>query len=447
MTNRKLPMAQPSDLSQHGLRKRAEGFIHTESSAREGDLKELSAETMQKMLHELQVHQIELEMQNEELRQTQAKLDAARARYFDLYDLAPVGYCTVSEQGLILEMNFTAASLLNMARSDVVNKPIRRLIAKTGQDLYYSCRKALFESGLPQECELQLVRRDSAVFWAHLQICLALDADRGQVQRLVLNDISARKAIDADLAEKNQELLLARSVAEKASLAKSDFLSNMSHELRSPLNAILGFAQLLELGEPMPTATQRNNVDQILRAGWYLLDLIAEMLDLTAIETGRLKLQSEPVSLSEVLLSSQARVAPAALARNIHMQCEQPHETLKVLVDRSRLHQVLVHLLSNAVQYNRPGGSLEVSCSVEEGRRVRVSVIDSGYGLSADKISHLFQPFNRLGRESNSNEGTGVGLALSKRLMELMGGTIGARSTIGVGSVFWVEMPLSDSPS
>ena len=438
-------MAQPIDLSLHGLRKRAEGFIQTESSPREADLQGLSAETMRKMLHELQVHQVELEMQNEELRQTQVKLDATRARYFDLYDLAPVGYCTVSEKGLVLEINFTAASLLNMARSDVVNKPMSRLIVNLGQDVYYTCRKALFESGLPQECELRLVRRDSAVFWAHLQISLAQDTDHGTVQRLVLTDISARKAMDAALVEKNQELLLARTVAEKASLAKSDFLSNMSHELRSPLNAILGFAQLLELGDPTPTATQKNNIDQILRAGWYLLDLIAEMLDLTAIETGRLKLQSEPVALSDVLRSSQARVAPAAEARNIQMQCELPFETLRVVADRSRLHQVLVHLLSNAIQYNRPGGSLDVSCSVEAGQRVRVSVIDSGYGLSADKISHLFQPFNRLGRESGSNEGTGVGLALSKRLMELMGGTIGARSTIGVGSVFWVEMALSDS--
>ncbi len=439
-------MAPHSDQALDRLRERAEGFVESGPHPRAADLKELSVEAMRQMLHELQVHQVELEMQNEELRQTQAKLDAARARYFDLYDLAPVGYFTVSEQGQILEVNFTAASLLNMARSDVVNKPMSRLIVKTGQDTYYTCRKALFESGLPQECELQLVRRDSAVFWAHLQLCLALDADRGQVQRLVLTDISGRKAVEAALAEKTQELLLARTVAEKANLAKSDFLSNMSHELRSPLNAILGFAQLLELGDPTPTAAQKSNIDQILRAGWYLLDLIGEMLDLTAIETGRLKLESEPVALADVLRSSQARVAPAAQARNIHMRCDLPLEILKVVADRSRLHQVLVHLLSNAIQYNHPGGSLEVSCSVEAGLRVRVSVVDSGYGLSADKISHLFQPFNRLGRESDTSEGTGVGLALSKRLMELMGGTIGARSTIGVGSVFWVEMPLSDSP-
>ncbi|MES2583090.1 MAG: PAS domain-containing sensor histidine kinase [Pseudomonadota bacterium] len=439
-------MAPHSERPRHGLRERAEDLIHAKASPTPTHLQELSAEAMRHMLHELQVHQVELEMQNDELRQTQAALDAARARYFDLYDLAPVGYCTISEQGLVLEVNFTAAALLNMARSDVVNKPMSSLIARSDQDTYYTCRKALFESGLPQGCELQLVRRDSAVFWAHVQISLAHEADHAPVQRLVLTDISARKAMDAILLEKNQALQVAQAVAEKASLAKSDFLSNMSHELRSPLNAILGFAQLMDLGDPAPTATQKSSIDRILRAGWYLLDLIGEILDLTAIESGRLQLQSEPVALCEVLTSSQASVAPAAQARNIRMVCEQPHGALKVSADKSRLHQVLVHLLSNAIQYNRTGGTVEVSCSVQADQRIRVSVIDGGYGLSADKISHLFQPFNRLGRDSGSDEGTGVGLALSKRLVELMGGTISARSTIGVGSVFWIELAHAGTP-
>ncbi len=435
-------MPPHSDLSLPGLRKRAEGLAQGKASLTPAHLDALSVETMQAMLHELQVHQIELEMQNEELLRTQTELEAARARYFDLYDLAPVGYCTVSEQGLIQEVNFTAASLLNLARSDIVSKPMSRLIATAGQDAYYQCRKVLFESGQPQDCELQMFRRDGAVFWAHVQISLAQGTNGAPVQRLVLTDIGARKALDAALLEKNQELQLARTVAEKASLAKTDFLAHMSHELRSPLNAILGFAQLMDQADPAPTAAQKSSIDQILRAGWSLLDLISGILDLTAIESGRLRLQAEPVALVDVLRSSQECVAAAARARNVRMQFEQPDASLIVLADRARLQQVMAHLLSNGIKYNRLGGTLQVSCSWAADQRVRVSISDSGYGLTTNKIAGLFQPFNPLGRDSVAEEGMGLGLALSKRLVEWMGGAMGVHSTVGVGSVFWIELNL-----
>jgi len=411
-----------------------------------GNHDSLSPEGMRRTLHELQVHQIELEMQNEELRQTQIELDTARARYFDLYDLAPVGYCTVSERGIVLEANFTAASLLDMVRSELVNKPISRVIAKSDQDVYYRCRKTLFETGAAQDCELQMQKRNGTAFWVHMRVSLAQDSRGAPVQRMVISDITQRKQLDNVMLAKNQELEAARVMAERANRAKTDFLSNMTHELRSPLNAILGFAQLMEVGTPAPSPAQTTHIKQILRAGWYLLDLVGEILDLNSIESGRLTLVLEPIPLSGVLLDSRNSISLAAQKAGIQMHFGQVQAALHVHADRARLQQVMAHLLSNAIKYNRTGGTVEVTCSVEPDQRVRIGVQDTGFGLSADKIAHLFQPFNRLGRETSAEEGTGVGLALSKRLVELMGGSIGAHSTIGVGSTFWIELNLSDTP-
>lgn len=433
--------------SLQALRARAEDSVQAHSAlALPGDL---SPEPMRQALHELQVHQIELEMQNEELRRTQSELDAARIRYFDLYDMAPVAYCSVSENGFILEANFTAASLLDVVRSDLVNKPVSRFIVKADQDIYYHCRKRLFESGLPQDCELRMFRRDGTLFWAHMRLTatadLAVSVTPGlPVERLVLSDISDRKRLDAALQQKNQDLEAARAAADRASQAKSDFLSNMTHELRSPLNSILGFAQLLDMGVPPPSTAQKSSIDQILRAGWYLLDLIGEILDLTSIESGQLKLVLEPVALDDVLEACRLAVLVQAQKKGIHMDVKPVGDAMLVAVDRSRLQQIVLHLLRNAIQYNRVNGTLEVSCIAVADQRVRIRVCDSGEGLTAAKLAGLFQPFNRLGRETRSEAGTGVGLALSKRLVELMGGAIGAESTPGVGSVFWVELNLSE---
>jgi PAS domain S-box-containing protein len=440
-------MTPQANIRLQALRSRAEDKVYDQEGAQEPtSLQQLSHEAMRKMVHELQVHKIELEMQNEELRHTQAELDSARSRYFDLYDLAPVGYCTICENGLIIEANFTAAALLNEVRSELVNKHVGRLIVKSDQDVYYRCRKALFETGKPQDCELQMLKRSGAAFWVHLQITATNDTKGTPVQRMVLSDITERKQLDNKLLVQNQELEIARNVADKASQAKTDFLSNMTHELRSPLNAILGFAQLLQSAKPSPSPAQSTNINQILRAGWYLLDLVGEILDLTSIEAGQLKLNLEPVSVSDVLRDCHNDIAAEALKKNLHLHFEPVSKTLMVHADPGRLAQVVKHLLSNAVKYNRTGGDVDVTCSLASGNRLRLAVRDSGYGLSADKINHLFRPFNRLGRETTAEEGTGVGLALSKRLVELMGGVIGAHSTISVGSVFWIELNVCSSP-
>ncbi len=253
-------------------------------------------------------------------------------------------------------------------------------------------------------------------------------------------DVTERKRWDQVLRENTSELEKAKAVAEKANLAKSDFLSGMSHELRSPLNAILGFAQLMESDSPPPTSSQKANIEQILHAGWYLLELINDILDLAVIESGRLSLSLESVSLPEVMLECQAMMEPLAQKRAISMTFPEFEDSCFIKVDRTRVKQVLINLLSNAIKYNRHGGKIVVACDAGTPERIRISVSDTGAGLSAEKLSQLFQSFNRLGQEASGEEGTGIGLVVSKRLVELMNGMIGVESTVGEGSVFWIDL-------
>ena len=406
----------------------------------------LPPETTEGLLHELQVHQIELEMQNEELRESHIALDIVRTRYFDLYDLAPIGYLTLNAHGAIQQANLTVANLLGMMRGSLIKQPLSKLILKADQDVYYLSHKKLMESGDPQSFDLQIVRSDLTTFWANLVITLAhvysSDADNSldneQEIRVVLNDISARKQAEYALQE-------AKLIADKANLAKSEFLSSMSHELRTPLNAILGFAQLIECSAPPPTITQQKNVEQIIKAGWYLLDLINEILDLAVIESGKVVLHIESLSLAEVLNDAQAMLEHQAQQRGINMLFPQTADVYCVKADRVRMKQVIVNLLSNALKYNKPNGSVNVSYVKKNNQRIRICVQDTGEGLTTDNMAQLFQPFNRLGKESSKEEGTGIGLVVSKRIVELMGGVIGVESTVGKGSVFWVEFDLTDA--
>jgi len=234
------------------------------------------------------------------------------------------------------------------------------------------------------------------------------------------------------------ELLAAKEEAEQASRAKSEFLSRMSHELRTPLNAILGFGQLLEMETRDPE--QVDNVHEILHAGRHLLDLINEVLDLARIEAGRMTISQEPVPLMPLVEECLALVRPMAEARGIQIAAAGKDCGEHVLADRTRLKQVLLNLLSNAVKYNRPQGSLGVVC-LREGANIQVRVSDSGAGLTPEQQARLFTAFERLDADQSAIEGTGIGLALSKRLVDLMHGEIGVESTPGVGSTFWVRLP------
>lgn len=252
-------------------------------------------------------------------------------------------------------------------------------------------------------------------------------------------DVTERRRLYKTLQEKNVELQHATSVAEKANLAKSNFLSSMSHELRTPLNAILGFAQLLETDTPPPSAQQTESLNQIIKAGWYLLELINEILDLTVIESGKVALSREPVPLIEVMRECQALIESQALESDIQITFHPFDHRLCADADRTRLKQVLINLLTNAVKYNRNQGAVQVACASTPDR-LRISIRDTGAGLSPENLAQLFQPFNRLGQENGPEIGTGIGLVLTKRLVELMGGSVGVTSRVGVGSEFWIEL-------
>src|SRR5581483_4591134 len=252
----------------------------------------------------------------------------------------------------------------------------------------------------------------------------------------VLRDITeAKRAAEA--------LTLAKNEAEQANHAKSEFLSRMSHELRTPMNSILGFAQLLELENLAPE--QKDNLQHILRAGSHLLELINEVLDLSRIEAGKLGLSPEPVRMREALKDALELVRPLAERQNIHIS---PDVAIRcdrhVLADRQRLKQVLLNLLANAIKFNREGGSVMLACDEIDGNRLRIEVTDTGRGIAAEDISRIFVPFERLWAEQEGIDGTGLGLALSKRLIEAMGGRIGVESTPGAGSRFYVELSLTE---
>jgi signal transduction histidine kinase/ActR/RegA family two-component response regulator len=250
------------------------------------------------------------------------------------------------------------------------------------------------------------------------------------------------------LERSNEDLQQAMASAERANRAKSEFLSSMSHELRTPLNAILGFGQLLAM-EPAATERRRAYTEHILKAGKHLLTLIDEILNLAQIESGQVKLHMEAVRLADVIDECKDMVEPLGQARGLTLHF--PRDTpLCVRADRTRLKQVLLNLMSNAIKYNRPGGSVTVAAENLPGKdhmqRVRLSVQDTGIGLSPAQLAELFQPFNRLGQEGGALEGSGIGLVVTQRLVVLMDGDMGVESQTDRGSLFWIELQASEGP-
>jgi signal transduction histidine kinase/ActR/RegA family two-component response regulator len=286
------------------------------------------------------------------------------------------------------------------------------------------------------------------------QRTLALEGSNREIAREALERALAQQEVmrlNSELEERvhertmqlelaNSELELAIEEARNANQAKSAFLSSMSHELRTPLNAILGFAQILAADNLPTTAEQKKEfAGHILKSGRHLLTLINEILDLAKVEAGALTLSMEPVGLAEVLLECRSMIEPLAAARGIRVEFPE-HAAALVQADRTRLKQVLLNLLSNAVKYNREGGTVRLECTVCGPDRLRLSVLDTGMGLRPDQVAALFQPFNRLGQESGTQEGTGIGLVFTRRLVEMMKGEIGVTSTPGVGSTFWIAL-------
>jgi signal transduction histidine kinase/CheY-like chemotaxis protein len=360
------------------------------------------------------------------------------------------------EQGIIQLFNVGAERMLGYTAAEVVNKitpsdmhdPAEvqaradALSAELATPILPGFEALAFKAsrGIEDTYDLTYVCKDGSRFPAVVSItALRDDYDELIGYLLIGADNSVRKQVESELTR-------AKAAAEKANLAKSDFLSTMSHELRSPLNAILGFAQLMASDPAPQTENQKESTAQILQAGWYLLDLINEILDLALIESGKLLLSIEPMSLNDVMLECQSMIEPQAGKYQVSMDFRVLPTPCFVRADRTRVKQILLNLLSNAIKYNHAGGTVSVECTLRTPERIRISVSDTGAGLALDKLAQLFQPFNRLGQQASGEEGTGIGLVMTKRLIELMGGVIGVESTVGVGSVFWVELVRAPSP-
>lgn len=426
--------------SKTALRQRAERELRTAALLEPEHDENISPEHLRRILYELRVHQIELEMQNEELRRAQTELETSQARYFDLYDLAPVGYCVVDPAGNIVQANLRVATILGVSRRELIHQPISRYIQRWDQDVYYLCHRRLEASAQEQTCELRMVKADGTRCWLQVTINAEPDASGTVQTRMILNDIADRKRLELKLRS-------AAAVSQKANRAKSKFLANANHELRTPLTAIIGYAQLMECSTPAPNADMQHCIDQISGAGQHLLELIEGLLELAQIETGKLPLSLEPVSLPEILHECRAMIEPQALARQVELAMPKPGSGYQVIADRTKVKQVILNLLSNGIKYNRLGGSLSIYLACHRHGRVRVCIQDTGHGLTPAQLGNLFQPFNRLGQANSTTPGTGLGLSLSKRLIELMGGTIGVQSTVGQGSLFWIELALIEGDS
>ncbi|MGV8866791.1 MAG: ATP-binding protein [Janthinobacterium svalbardensis] len=335
-----------------------------------------------------------------------------------------------------------------ITRAAALSQELGTLIAPGFEALVYKASR-----GIEDSYELTYVRKDGSRFPAIVSVTALRDADDAILGYLLIGtDNTVRKHAEQErellnrvLSDNSIELENARAQADKANRAKSEFLSSMSHELRTPLNAVLGFAQLMASDTPPPSASQQRSLDQILNGGWYLLRLINEILDLSMIESGRVAMSREAMALTDVLRDCRAMITPQAQKRHITLTFPSLDQPFYVHADLTRVKQVVINLLSNAIKYNRAGGSVLVECK-PRGDKVRLSVRDTGNGLSAEQLQQLFQPFNRLGQEAGVEEGTGIGLVVTKQLVELMGGTLGVESEVGVGTLFWIELAASSAP-
>ena len=370
-----------------------------------------------------------------ERRRVEDALRLSEERYRALFNSIDVGYAVVemmfddsgaAVDARYLQVNPSFARQTGLA--DVEGQTLRALVPGI-EALWIETFGNVALTGLPARLERYSVALSR---WFDIY-AFRLGAPPLRQVAVLFNDTTERK---------NNEgaLIAAKAEADAANRAKSQFLLNMSHELRSPLSSILGFTQLIEGGKPQPTPAQQDSVEQILNAGWYLLNLINEILDLTSIESGKMVLSARAMSMAEVLDDCQALIEPQAKRSGIVVGFPLLDQLFLVQADPVRTKQVLINLLTNAIKYNRVGGRVDVRCTSAPGQPVRVSVDDTGQGLTPAQLGQLFDPFNRLGQELGAESGTGIGLVICKRLVELMGGRIGADSTAGVGSCFWFEL-------
>ncbi|MDQ6626058.1 MAG: PAS domain S-box protein [Verrucomicrobiota bacterium] len=371
----------------------------------------------------------------ESLRQNKLELEAALHANQLIMDNSQDVICVIDPSHRFLSMSAASEELFGYAPDEMIGRPYSDFVHPDDLEKTDNAAAHIVIAGRAADFVNRYVRKDGTIVDVLWSVTWS-EAD--QKAFCVAHNTTERARMENALREAKEE-------ADRANHAKSDFLSRMSHELRTPLNAILGFSQLIE--RQSPTETQRNRVAHIISAGRHLLQLINEVLDISRIEAGKLQMSLEPVCLRDALEDAVSLMRPLAAERAIRITRPNANdENCFLLGDRQRLKQVLLNLLSNALKYTPEGGEVRVTCTPCESGKMRVGISDTGAGIAREKLPRLFVPFDRLGAEQSSVEGTGLGLALCQRLMQAMQGSIGAESEVGTGSNFWIELPCAQSP-
>ncbi len=395
---------------------------------------------VQRQLQQLQLHQLELQIQNEELQRVQGELALARDRYAMLFDLAPVGCLLVDREDRIVEVNPAAGALQHRPAEELHGPRADLMFTAQHRPLWHALLAAA-RAGASARAELEL--DDGAHGDAS---CVQADAafDAATATTLVtLLDVSERRRAGA-LQD------AAAQASERSSAEKSRFLSSLSHELRTPLNAVLGFSHLLLGGKDhLLDELQRTRVEHIQRAGRQLLTLVQESTDIARIESGRLGIVLGAVPVHELFAECLPMFEPDAQQAGVLLQMHAgPGPGDRALADPDRLRQVLMNLLSNAVKYNRRGGSVAIACRRDDAAgTLDIEVADTGLGMTADQQARLFRPFDRLGAERTAVQGTGLGLTITRLLVEAMGGSLRIESRPGQGSVVSVTLSQASPPT
>jgi len=380
----------------------------------------------------------DLQREVAERSRTEAALRESEQRFRNIVEHLPIGLIYTDTNGRIKEANPRLQDLIGYRPEELVGRSSLQITHPDDRAGDIDNARRLLAGDVPSyRRQKRYIAKDGRVVWVQA-IVSALRDGQGRPQRLVglVEDITEHLRL--------QEAEQARQMAEAANQAKSEFVSRMSHELRTPLNAMLGFAQLLDVDRQQPLAPhQREWTSQIQQAGWHLLHMINDTLDLSRIESGSLRLELKALPLDDSVAAARALVEQAAQARQITITQQLSPGATTVIADDTRLKQVLINLLSNAVKYNVEGGRVSITSSRVDAHTVELQVRDTGLGMDEAQLADLFQPFNRLGRDTYG-EGTGIGLVISRRLAELMGGTLQASSTAGQGSCFTVRLQAAD---
>ena len=418
----KKPKVSPEAETRQALRQRAEALAGERAGEMPENLEVLSPEVARRALHELRVHQIELEMQNEELRRMQEELEGSRARYFDLYDLAPVGYFTLSEQGLILEANLTGAKLLGVARGALVKQPLSRFVLREDQDIYYLHRKALLETGAPQAWELRMLKDDAAPFWVRIEATTTVSPDGVSVCRAVVSDITETKRAEQLIQTHSAEL--------------QEFAYGFTHDLQEPLRMVVNFSQLLaqeyegKLGED---------------AGQYIAYAVEGALKIEALLKGLLNYLEITERDSDHLLPIDCNHVLSQTLLSLHSAIQQSGATVTsdqlptVVAKEGMLTQIFQNLIGNSIKYRSEAAPMIHISAERTAEGWLFSVRDNGIGIDPADAKLVFGMFKRLhGKEI---PGTGIGLALCRKVVERQGGRIWVESEAGRGATFKFTIP------